>query len=401
MGNLLPVYRRPTQEEFSHMWQEGIFAFDANVLLNIYRYTPETRERFFELLKRLNARIWIPHQTALEFHRQRLNEVSNQFKVFEEIETALKASLNKLEKTQQKHPLGIEINPLTEVIKDALQKATPILQEVTSQYHKLLSFDPLEETIAKLFDSKVGEPYPKSELEKIYKKAADRFEQQIPPGYKDNGKKGDERYGDAVIWFQLLYYAKTQKKSMIFITDDSKEDWWLQHKGKTIGPRPELIQEMSFEAGVSFHIYSSDAFVEQAQNFLKLQDKQAAAAVEEVREIRQQKEVNQKLYHELFPKTSQARIGDILQALTASQARINFSDIGRAVEASQARINFGDIGRAVEALQSSLDKSREQVSQSDVLALDELNQGNETDKLSGDEIKHYLEQEINNCNESE
>lgn len=74
MGNLLPVYRRPTQEEFSHMWQEGIFAFDANVLLNIYRYTPETRERFCELLKRLNARIWIPHQTALEFHRQRLNE---------------------------------------------------------------------------------------------------------------------------------------------------------------------------------------------------------------------------------------------------------------------------------------------------------------------------------------
>ena len=179
---------------------------------------------------------------------------------------------------------------------------------------------------------------------------------------------------------------------------------------------PELIQEMSFEAGVSFHIYSSDAFVEQAQSFLELQDKQAAAAVEEVREIRQQKEVNQKLYDELFPKTSQARIGDILQALTASLAQINFSNIGRAVEASQAglnkdilqaltasqaRINFGDIGRAVEALQSSLDKSREQVSQSDVLALDELNQGKETDKLSGDEIKHYLEQEINNCNESE
>ena len=55
----------------------------------------------------------------------------------------------------------------------------------------------------------------------------------------------------------------------------------------------------------------------------------------------------------------------------------------------------------MEASQSSLDKSREQVSQLDVLALDELNQGKETDKLSGDEIKHYLEQEINNCNESE
>jgi hypothetical protein len=59
MGNLLPVYRRPTQEEFSHMWQEGIFAFDANVLLNIYCYTPETRERFFELLKRLNFQAYI------------------------------------------------------------------------------------------------------------------------------------------------------------------------------------------------------------------------------------------------------------------------------------------------------------------------------------------------------
>ncbi|MGZ3645243.1 MAG: hypothetical protein ACXVCM_15485, partial [Ktedonobacteraceae bacterium] len=39
MQELFPGYYRPTKEEFSTMWQQCIFVFDANVLLNIYRYT--------------------------------------------------------------------------------------------------------------------------------------------------------------------------------------------------------------------------------------------------------------------------------------------------------------------------------------------------------------------------
>jgi hypothetical protein len=43
-------YYRPTQEEFDKLWQEAILSVDANILLNIYRYSPETRARLFEVI---------------------------------------------------------------------------------------------------------------------------------------------------------------------------------------------------------------------------------------------------------------------------------------------------------------------------------------------------------------
>ncbi|MEQ8996136.1 MAG: PIN-like domain-containing protein [Coleofasciculus sp. B1-GNL1-01] len=53
MRDLFPGYYQPTPEEFETLWQEAIFSFDANILLNIYRYSAETRERLFEIIERL------------------------------------------------------------------------------------------------------------------------------------------------------------------------------------------------------------------------------------------------------------------------------------------------------------------------------------------------------------
>jgi hypothetical protein len=43
---------------------------------------------------------------------------------------------------------------------------------------------------------------------------------------------------------------------MIFVMRDVKEDWIQQHKSETLGPRPELRQEMMSAAGVQFWIYT-------------------------------------------------------------------------------------------------------------------------------------------------
>lgn len=37
MRKLFAGYYRPTKKEFDRMWREGVFVFDANILLNIYR----------------------------------------------------------------------------------------------------------------------------------------------------------------------------------------------------------------------------------------------------------------------------------------------------------------------------------------------------------------------------
>ncbi|BAZ86876.1 hypothetical protein NIES806_30930 [Dolichospermum compactum NIES-806] len=100
-----------------------------------------------------------------------------------------------------------------------------------------------------ILNGKIGNPY--SDLLYIYKLSEERFKYSVPPGYEDAKKKPvPDMYGDAILWLQLIDYAKSEKKPIIFVTDDDKEDWWLESGGKTISPRPELVQEMLTEAGV-------------------------------------------------------------------------------------------------------------------------------------------------------
>ncbi len=57
MRSLFPGFYPRTDEEISKLWQDGMFVFDTNMLLNVYRYTEKTRERYFEILQRLKVQI--------------------------------------------------------------------------------------------------------------------------------------------------------------------------------------------------------------------------------------------------------------------------------------------------------------------------------------------------------
>jgi hypothetical protein len=59
-------YKYPEGEEFQKLWQNAVFIFDANMLLNVYRYSPRALNRYFEILDKLKERIWIPNQAAYE-----------------------------------------------------------------------------------------------------------------------------------------------------------------------------------------------------------------------------------------------------------------------------------------------------------------------------------------------
>jgi hypothetical protein len=76
-----------------------------------------------------------------------------------------------------------------------------------------------------------------------------------------------------MLWFQLLDYARSQKKPIIFVTDDGKKDWWIRDsQGKPINPLPELIQEMFIEAGVLLHLYQGYNFLDVATHSFNLKD---------------------------------------------------------------------------------------------------------------------------------
>lgn len=68
------------------MWQECIFVFDANILLNLYQYSPNSRDELLDVLERLKNQIWVPHQAMLEYHENRKEVIAQQYAVSTDIE---------------------------------------------------------------------------------------------------------------------------------------------------------------------------------------------------------------------------------------------------------------------------------------------------------------------------
>jgi hypothetical protein len=294
MKSLFPGYSRPTNEEFRQLWQECVFAFDANMLLHIYRYTPETQESFYLVLERLKDRIWIPHQAATEYYENREKVIEDQLKVYDDINRLLDEAYVKLENQLAafKRHVSVKTGPVLESIKSAVVKAKESLAANKQAHPDAAASALLGEKLTALFEGKVGEQFSAARLLEIYEEAERRFKAQIPPGYKDaKGKEYPDKYGDVVMWFQLIEHAKRLRKPIIFVTDDRKDDWWRKEKGQTLSPRPELINEVENEAHVKFYIYRSEEFLRHAQEFLELEDQQAA--IREVEEIGRQDEAYQ------------------------------------------------------------------------------------------------------------
>jgi hypothetical protein len=269
MRSQFPGYFTPTEEEFAKLWTDCIFAFDANVLLGLYRSTGETQRVFFNVLEKIADRIFLPHQAASEYLKQRLNVISFRSEQY----GTIASESDKLAKTValivEQHAV-LDGEKIAATAKQFSENIRGLAKESSKKEPDLLRSDALLTKFAVFFETSTGEPYPADKLKEIYLEGSHRYAQGIPPGFKDDKKPEPGKYGDLLIWFQLIDYAKEKKKPIIFITGDVKEDWFLQHKGETLGPRPELRQEMMGAAEVHFWMYTTPRFLEFAKQFLNL-----------------------------------------------------------------------------------------------------------------------------------
>ena len=60
-----------SDEEKSQIWEEAILTVDTNVLLDLYRFHPETTRQILNGLKSFKGRVWLSHQVASEFFKNR------------------------------------------------------------------------------------------------------------------------------------------------------------------------------------------------------------------------------------------------------------------------------------------------------------------------------------------
>jgi predicted nucleic acid-binding protein len=249
-------YYTPTEDEFGALWAEARIVLDANVLLAAYGVSPSTRETLFRLLEKIQERLWIPNQFALEYQRRRLSKILEQVKHYEDAHRNLKVMLENQFRSRTQHPF------VSEQVEGGLEDICKTLLEGKIEQEKLLSTDPHFLRITELFEGRVGAAYTEPELIQAYDTARRRFGGQIPPGFRDSDKPEPERYGDYVGWRQILDFAAKNNCSVILVTDDAKDDWWRRLGSQTFGPRPELVVEFRSTCSGLFYMYSSDRFLE-------------------------------------------------------------------------------------------------------------------------------------------
>lgn len=281
MRNSFPGNFIPTEEEFAKLWDEGKFCIDANILLNLYRYTTPTKKALEDSLDYVSDKLIITHHAAKEFFRNRLGVTSGQA---EEYQKALKQidNLYSILINKTKHPC-VE----GEIVQNLNELRPQLEAQLNEKYKTLVSRlnnDEILIYIENLLKGKVVSQFDEAKIQLLSTEGDQRYQKEIPPGYKD-GKKdnsGDplRKYGDLIIWKQLIEYAKNESKPIVFITDDRKEDWWLEQNGKKIGPRPELIEEFRNDTKQLFWMYPVERFVEKA--FEALNTPVSKEAIEEI-----------------------------------------------------------------------------------------------------------------------
>lgn len=285
-------FYNPTTNEIDDAWSSGVFAFDANTLLNLYRYTDNTRKDFLSALKTIKDKLFLPYQAAYEYHNNRLDVIEGIEKAYEDLYNIFPENFTKNLKSliyqYKKHPT-ISIDKIEKIHEDFLANIQKELDKQKAKHPNFKTNDEILDELSDLFDNSVGEEFTKEDLIKIYKEGESRYSNEIPPGYKDlpnKQKKGQRHvYGDLIIWKELLNFTKTKKQPLIFITDDRKEDWWTIQKGKTIRPREELIKEFYDITGIRILIYNADNFLFFAKE-KGLLPKLKKETIEEVKKVR-------------------------------------------------------------------------------------------------------------------
>ncbi len=282
-------YYPPSDNEFEELWSSGLIILDASTLLNLYRYSSPTSGEFIGVLRSLRDRLWIPYQVGLEFQRNRLDVIDQQIQAYDVVLNTISSAQKSIEQELNRYKKHSTLNA-DELLADYEAATNRIVQKISeskdshvSSAPTALRADPVWIAVTELLDGRVGQAFDNEELSRIYEEGDRRYSAKTPPGYRDASKEVPDRYGDLVLWKEVLRKVGTEPTTAIFVTDDNKEDWWRIVRGQTLGPRIELIEEFYRSCGRRVHFYGPNQFLTYAKE--RLSASVSDSSLGEVRQV--------------------------------------------------------------------------------------------------------------------
>lgn len=255
--------------------ENNLIVLDTNYLLDILKLPVSEAQKYLKALKKVKKNIYIPYFVALEF---------NFNKIGVKIGTQISIDEYKSNLTSKLDEFGEEINkleilrtdeftaPLMDLKESFKKEFLELLEDKVSNY---FSYDSVYTELITLIEDSVGEKKDQKWIEAVQEEGISRYEKEIPPGFNDKSKSDitqydgieyEKKYGDLLIWKEILEKCKDETKSkIIFVTNDGtskkKHDILYSTHGRTIGPHIYLINEMKRESGKELHIINNIRFV--------------------------------------------------------------------------------------------------------------------------------------------
>lgn len=246
-----------TTEDIERALKEGLLSLDANVLLNFYRYSPAARDALAEVLRAAGDRVWVSHQAAREFWRNRCTAIDSRDSANEQLRAALgkqeSAALGAVNAwAKQTAVSGDAKEAIVKAISGGFAKALEAV-ETEAQGAGTVAYDITNDSVLKLLEAvlttHVGPPLAEAEHESAIEEGERRAAAGIPPGFRDTDKTeaggADGASGDYLVWLQSMNEAVNRGLDLVIVTGDEKEDWWWKHRSSFMGPRSELVEEFA------------------------------------------------------------------------------------------------------------------------------------------------------------
>lgn len=251
---------------------DPIVVLDNCSILDLYRYSPATSKVLLKVYREVIENIWLPQQVFDEFIKHYEGRYNAQFNQFKKIATEVETNIQRIESNLNKPFFDAkkffypQVNELENTVREQLAHLNKISQDYQEKIQNEIveSFEYFNQNEPKVFtddlyrDGQIGPGFTKFEKIRIFSEGDIRFRLKYPPGYMDEKDKDKndptktEKFGDLVLWKEMLKKARDNQRALLFITSDVKEDWWqLDNQGKIMSMHPSLAEEFVSETGLS------------------------------------------------------------------------------------------------------------------------------------------------------
>ncbi len=226
------------EAEYNDKLKELIFEtdaklfFDTNLFSQLFKIYPEARAEFYAWVdpeianNRICISSWSMNEYVSRFITNKLSEYTGDIKKIKTIKSDLENVRSFLRMyIDNKNLEGTIFSNREEyfaeldIVVEKFEKVANATKEI-SDYWNVLNAE-----LASRFESTVMPSNIYSIIQDIQREAEIRMQNRVPPGFKDDDAKSDNKHGDLIIWKEILNYCNQNTVTKaIFISNDGKKD---------------------------------------------------------------------------------------------------------------------------------------------------------------------------------